>query len=161
VKRLLAIGGCSFLLASQLLAGLIPYVPNDRDFVRSGPKSGFYAISSDSSRWWNWGLVRAPVEEPTPFNHGYGTDAIAIPFNRNERVGFAPVYIYTIRPESLQEQRLAAIVPGVTTATDVARLFGRPAIKAQVRGTSVWYYEIRVFNPFQEYQGSGGDGRGR
>jgi len=105
--------------------------------------------------------VRAPVEEPTPFNHGYGTDAIAIPFDRNERVGFAPVYIYTIRPESLQERRLAAILPGVTTATDVARLFGRPTIKAQVRGTSVWYYEIRVFNPFQEYQGSGGGGRGR
>ena len=104
--------------------------------------------------------MRAPVEEPTPFNHGYGTDAIAIPFDRNERVGFAPVYIYTIRPESLQERRLAVIVPGVTTATDVTRLFGRP-IKAQVRGTSVWYYEIRVFNPFQEYQGSGGDGRGR
>ncbi len=159
VKRLLAVGGGSLLLASQVLAGLIPYVANDRDFVRSGPKSGFYAISSDSSRWWNWGLVRAPVDEPTPFNHGYGTDAIAIPFDRNERVGYAPVYIYTIRPESFQERLLAAIVPGVTTANDVARLFGRPAIKAQVRGTSVWYYEIQVYNPFQEYPG--GDTRSR
>jgi hypothetical protein len=159
VKRMLGIGACIFLWACQLYAGLIPYTPNDRDFIRSGPRAGFYAISSDSGRWWDWGLVRAPVDEPTPFNHGNGTDAVAIPFDRNERVGFAPVYIYTIRPEKVQEQRLAAVVPGVSTTADVVRLYGRPAIKAQVRGCKVWYYEIRVFNPFAEYPG--GDTRSR
>jgi hypothetical protein len=42
----------------------------------------------------------APVEEPRMFTQGYGDDVIAIPFDANGRVTFAPVYIYTIRPEN-------------------------------------------------------------
>ena len=132
-------------------AGLVPRVPNDPDFVALGGNRGYYMVSSDSSKWWRWGLVRAPVEEPRMFTQGFGDDAIAIPFDARGRVAFAPVYIYTIRPEGWQRQRLAALFQGVTAQADVRALFGRPTIQTRVRGYEVWYYEIRVYNPFEEF----------
>ena len=85
------------------------------------------------------------------FTHGFGDDAIAIPFDARGRVAFAPVYIYTISPESFQRLRLAALFWGLTTQAEVRSLFGRPAIQTQVRGYEVWYYEFRVYNPFEEF----------
>jgi hypothetical protein len=111
-------------------------------------------VSSDSGKWWHWGLTRAPVEEPRMFTHGYGDDAIAIPFDANARVAFAPVYIYTIRPENVQKRRLEALIEGVTSQAEVRKLFGRPEIQSNVRGYRVWYYEITVYNPFEEFPGT-------
>jgi hypothetical protein len=108
-------------------------------------------ISSDSGKWWKWGMARAPVEEPTVFTHGFGADAIAIPFDAGGRVTFAPVYIYTIRPENYQRRRLAALFEGLSTKADVRLLFGRPEFQSRVRGYEVWYYQIRVYNPFEEF----------
>jgi hypothetical protein len=34
---------------------------------------------------------------------------------------------------------------------DVRLLFGRPEIQSRVRGYEVWYYQIRVYNPFEEF----------
>jgi hypothetical protein len=132
-------------------AGLIPRVSNDRDFVDLGRNRGYYMVSSDSGKWWHWGLVRAPIEEPKMFTHGFGDDAIAIPFDARGRVAFAPVYIYTISPEDFQRRRLAALFEGLTTQTDVRSLFGRPTIQTRIRGYEVWYYDIRVYNPFEEF----------
>jgi hypothetical protein len=108
-------------------------------------------ISSDSGRWWNWGMARAPVEEPTMFTHGFGDDVVAIPFNARGQVAFAPVYIYTIRPENYERQRLAALFEGLSTKANVRLLFGRPSIQSSVRGYEVWYYQIGVYNPFEDY----------
>jgi outer membrane protein assembly factor BamE (lipoprotein component of BamABCDE complex) len=47
--------------------------------------------------------------------------------------------------------RLAALFQGLSTQADVRALFGRPAIQTRVRGYEVWYYEIRVYNPFEEF----------
>jgi hypothetical protein len=132
-------------------AGLIPRLPNDPDFVTLGRNRGYYMVPSDSGKWWHWGLVRAPVEEPRMFTHGYGDDAIAIPFDARGKVAFAPVYVYTIGPENFQRVRLAALFQGLSTQGDVRGLFGRPAIQTRVRGYDVWYYEIRVYNPFEEF----------
>ena len=96
-------------------------------------------------------MLRAPVREPTMFMHGYGDDAIAIPFDASGRVTFAPVYIYTIRPENFQRQRLEALTQGVTTQAEVRSLFGRPAIQSRVRGYEVWFYQIPVYNPFEVF----------
>jgi hypothetical protein len=93
----------------------------------------------------------APVEEPRMFTQGYGDDVIAIPFDANGRVTFAPVYIYTIRPENSQRRRMEALTEGVTSQADVRRLFDRPTIQKRVRGYEVWFYEIRVYNPFEEF----------
>ena len=148
-----------FIVLSVMLAlglgnsfgGLIPRPSNDRDFVGLGRNRGYYMVSSDSGKWWRWGLVRAPVEEPRMFTHGFGYDAIAIPFDTRGRVAFAPVYIYTISPESYQRLRLAALFQGLSTQTDVRSIFGRPEIQTRVRGYEVWYYDIRVYNPFEEF----------
>ncbi|MBV8141319.1 MAG: hypothetical protein JOZ60_04660 [Verrucomicrobia bacterium] len=136
--------GCCF-------GGPIPWVSNDPDFVSVGKHRGYYMISSDSGKWWRWGLVRAPVEEPRMFTHGFGDDAIAIPFDVNGRVAFAPVYIYTIRPENDQRRRLEALVEGVSSQAEVRQIFGRPAIQGSLRGYPIWYYEIQVYNPFEEF----------
>jgi hypothetical protein len=141
---LILLGECTF-------GGFIPRVSGDPDFVQVGRNRGYYMVSSNSGKWWRWGLARAPVEEPTPFTHGYGDDVIAIPFDGNGRVAFAPVYIYTIQPENEQKRRLEALFQGVTPQSDVRQIFGRPAIQASLRGYQVWYYDIRVYNPFEEF----------
>ena len=139
------------LSMAHSFAGLMPRLLNDRDFVALPWNRGYYMISSDSGKWWQWGLVRAPVEEPRMFTHGFGNDAIAIPFDARGRVAFAPVYIYTIRPEDYQRLRLAALFEGLSTKADVRLLFGRPVIQGRIRGYEVWYYQIRVYNPFEEF----------
>jgi hypothetical protein len=144
----------SILLAlsvARSFGGFIPRVSNDRDFVAVGKKRGYYMVSSDTGRWWRWGLARAPVEEPKVFTHGYGDDVIAIPFDTQGRVSFAPVYIYTIRPENAEKRRLEALIQGVTSQEDVRQIFGRPAIQGNVRGFQVWFYQIEVYNPFEEF----------
>jgi hypothetical protein len=132
-------------------AGLLPRVPADPDFVQVGRDRGYYMVSSSSGKWWRWGLIRAPVDEPTPFTHGYGDDAVAIPFDARGRVAFAPVYIYTIRPENEQKRRLETLLQGVTSQADVRQIFGRPEIQTNLRGYQIWYYEIQVYNPFEEF----------
>jgi hypothetical protein len=151
MARLLLLTVFLALSTANSFSGFIPRVSNDPDFVAVGKKRGYYLVSSDSGRWWRWGLARAPVKEPAVFTHGYGADAIAIPFDSNGRVAFAPVYIYTIRPESVSQRRLEALFEGVTTQADVRQIFGRPAIQNSVRGYSIWYYEIQVYNPFEEF----------
>lgn len=138
------------LVAATGHAGLVPRTANDRDFVSAGKDQGYYMVSSDSGRWWHWGLGRAPVVEPTWFTAGYGDDVIVIPFDANDRVAYAPVYIYTILPDSFQKQRLQAVTIGVTGQADVRRIFGRPDIQGTAGGYKVWFYQIRVYNPFEE-----------
>ena len=138
------------LVAATGHAGLVPRTANDRDFVSVGKDHGYYMVSSNSGRWWHWGLGRAPVVEPTWFTDGYGDDVIVIPFDANDRVAYAPVYIYTILPDSFQKQRLQAVTLGVTGQADVRRIFGRPDIQGTAGGYKVWFYQIRVYNPFEE-----------
>jgi hypothetical protein len=155
VKRLIVVGVLLVLSMAPSYAGFMPRALNDRSFVALPWNRGYYMISSDSGKWWQWGMVRAPVEEPTMFTHGFGADVFAIPFDAGGRVTFAPVYIYTIRPEDYQRQRLAALFEGWSTKANVRLLFGRPEIQSRVRGYEVWYYQIRVYNPFEEFPSHG------
>jgi hypothetical protein len=145
------LGALVVLVAATGHAGLVPRTANDRDFVSAGKDRGYYMVSSDSGKWWHWGLGRAPVVEPTRFTAGYGNDVIVIPFDANGRVAYAPVYIYTIRPDSFQKQRLEAVTLGVTAEADVRRIFGRPDIQGAAGGYKVWFYQIQVYNPFEEF----------
>ena len=151
MARFILLTAFLILLADWSFAGFIPRIPGDPDFVQVGRYRGYYMVSSDSGKWWSWGLIRAPVDEPKPFTHGYGNDAVAIPFDADGRVAFAPVYIYTIRPENEQKRRLKALFQGVTSQSDVRQIFGRPAIQSSLRGYQIWYYEIQVYNPFEEF----------
>jgi hypothetical protein len=46
---------------------------------------------------------------------------------------------------------MEALTEGVTSQADVRRLFDRPMIQKRVRGYEVWFYEIRVYNPLEEF----------
>ena len=132
-------------------AGLVPRASNEPDFISAGKNRGYYMVSSNSGKWWHWGLGRAPVVEPTWFTAGYGDDVIAIPFDAHWRVAYAPVYIYTILPDSFERQRLDAVILGATSQVDVRQIFGRPDIQGSAAGYKVWFYQIRVYNPFEEF----------
>jgi hypothetical protein len=131
-------------------AGMVPLVPNDPHLVRSGQNQCYYRIASDSERLWQWGLGRAPIEQPSMFNRGHGNDVVAIPFDADGRVAFAPVYIYTTIPEGYEEKRLLKLRQGISQKSDVRALYGTSMLRSHVNGYEVWYYEIKVFNPFEE-----------
>ena len=78
MKRPIILSAFLALGLANSFGGLIPRVPNDPNFVTLGRNRGYYMVSSDSGKWWRWGLVRAPVEEPRMFTHGFG-DAVPIP----------------------------------------------------------------------------------
>jgi hypothetical protein len=149
IPMLAAVGYC--FLAQPGFAGTTVREPN-RSFVAEFAGSpAFYAISSDSGKWWEMGLGRAPVEEPTPFNHGRGTDVIAVTFDSRGYVASRPVYIYTISADSDQERKLNALRRGTATTKTAESLFGRPSMKTEVHGQTVCFYEISVYNPFVEF----------
>jgi hypothetical protein len=150
MKHLILVAACVALNATVSAAGFIPVASSDPYLVRWSRTRGYYRISADSRQLWEWGLGRAPVEEPSMLNRGRGNDVVAIPFDANGRVAFAPVYIYTIVPETFEENRLLRLVQGVSTKADVQALYGRVPLRSRVNGYEVWYYEISVFNPFEE-----------
>ena len=150
MKRLILIAACAALTATVSAAGFVPAGPGDPHLVRWSGNRSFYRISADSRELWQWGFGRAPVEEPSLLNRGRGNDVVAIPFDASGRVAFAPVYIYTIVPETFEENRLMRLFQGISSKADVQALYGRVPLQRRVNGYEVWYYEIRVFNPFEE-----------
>jgi hypothetical protein len=150
MKRLILIAACAALPATVSAAGLVPTGPGDPHLVRWSRNRSFYRIPADSRELWQWGFGRAPVEQPSMLNRGHGNDVVAIPFGANGRVAFAPVYIYTIVPETFEENRLMRLIQGISSKADVQGLYGRVPLQRRVNGYEVWYYEIRVFNPFEE-----------
>jgi hypothetical protein len=140
---------------SGAFAGPIPHVAGDPDLVQSGPEQSYFKISVDSKKWWSWGLGGAPVEEPSPQNHGYGWDTIMIPFDDRGRVTFAPVYIYTIVPEAFEEARLRWLYEGITNKADILKLYGSVRAVRRLAGYEIWYYRIRVWNPAEELPSGG------
>ena len=150
MKRLVLVAVYAALSVTVTAAGFVPAGPGDSHLVQRSRSRGYYRISADSRELWQWGLGRAPVEQPSMLNRGRGNDVVAIPFDVNGRVAFAPVYIYTIVPETFEENRLLRLVQGVSTKADAQALYGRVPFRARVNGYEVWYYEIRVFNPFEE-----------
>ena len=123
MKRSIILSAFLALGLADTYAGLIPRLPNDPDFVALGRNRGYYMVPSDSAKWWHWGLVRAPVEEPRMFTQGFGDDAIAIPLDASGRVAFAPVYIYTIRPEGLGEAASGGNIRGCDHSSGRSRAF--------------------------------------
>jgi hypothetical protein len=151
IKRLILLLAMAIMTAATGQAGLVPHAANDPNFVSLGTRGGYYMVTSNSGRWWRWGLGRAPVVEPTPFTGGYGDDVIVIPFDAKGRVTFAPVYIYTIRPDSWETRRLDSVILGSTSQAQIRQIFGRPDIQGSAGGYKVWFYQIRVHNPFEEF----------
>ena len=145
---MLAIIALGFLNQSE--AGFLPRHPQDPNLVQFSPNCSFYVVSVDSGEWRRFGLVGAPVVEPSRFNQGEGSDVLAVPFDRSGRVTFAPVYIYTIQPEQYRLRKMRGLVQGYTSKADVEQLMDARPMKRWVRGYEVWFFEFRVRNPFEE-----------
>jgi hypothetical protein len=137
-------------LVVQSKAEFLPRLPHDPNYVQLSARSSVYVVSVDSPEWRRFGLVGAPVVEPSRFNQGEGVDVLAVPFDRAGRVAFAPTYIYTVRPEQFRLQKMRGLQQGVTSKTDVEELFASTPLKRQIRGYEVWFFEFRVRNPFEE-----------
>ena len=150
MKCLILVAVYVALIATVGAAGFVPAGPGDPHLVQWGRNRGYYRISADSRELWQWGFGRAPVEQPSMLNRGRGNDVVAIPFDARGRVAFAPVYIYTIVPETFEENRLLRLVQGISSKADVQALYARIPLQRRVNEYDVWYYEIRVFNPFEE-----------
>jgi hypothetical protein len=148
LQCLLAVIALGLLEHSE--AGFLPRLPNDPDYVQLSPRCSLYVISVDSSKWRRFGLVGAPLVEPSMFNQGEGVDVLAVPFDRTGRVAFAPVYIYTVLPEQYRIQTTRGLLQGYTSKAEAERLIGSTPVKRQIRGYDVWFFEFRVRNPFEE-----------
>lgn len=131
-------------------AGFLPRRLNDPNLVQWSPNCSVYVVSVDSGEWHRFGLVGAPVVEPSRFNQGEGVDVLAVPFDRTGRVTFAPVYIYTIQPEQYRLQKMRGLVQGYTSKSDAKQLMDAKPMKRIIRGYEVWFFEFRVRNPFEE-----------
>src|ERR1700757_1541273 len=114
-------------------AGFLPRRLNDPNLVHFSPNCSFYVVSVDSTQWYRFGLVGAPVVAPSKFNQGEGVDVLAIPFDPTGRVTFAPVYIYTIQPEQYRLRKMRGLVQGYTSKTDVEQLMDAKPIKRRIR----------------------------
>src|ERR1700688_4048814 len=79
MRRFIILAGLLARSVAPALAGFIPRVPNDPDFVPVGKYRGYYMLSSDSGKWWRWGLARAPVEAPTVFTPRFGGSVSPLP----------------------------------------------------------------------------------
>jgi hypothetical protein len=150
MKMTLSFAIIVFALLESGDAGFLPRLANDPNYGQVSPRRSFYVISVDSGEWRRFGLAGAPVVEPSRFNQGEGVDVLAIPFDASGRVAFAPIYIYTIRPEQYQVQRMCALVQGYTSKADAELLMGSTPLKRRIRGYDVWFFEFRVRNPFEE-----------
>jgi hypothetical protein len=140
----------AFGLIERSLAGFLPQLDGDSNLVRYSPRCSVYVVSVDSGKWRRFGLVGAPVVEPSMFNQGEGADVLAVPFDRSGRVTFAPVYIYTVLPEQFRLRTMRGLVQGYTSKADTEQLMGSTPLKRWIRGYEVWFFEFRVRNPFEE-----------
>ena len=129
---------------------------DDSRYVRLGPKSGYYIVQPGSHLSRQLGLEGAPISDTSdPFRHGYGADALAFQFDRAGRLLRAPAYVVQAQPNNFYTSRLGIFIRGKSTAAEVQSIFGHFRRTEQRRDGFVGYYEIEVYNPFEDHGGRG------
>jgi len=102
------------------------------------------------------GLEGAPISDTSdPFRHGYGADALAFQFDRAGRLLRAPAYVGQAQLNNFYTSRLGIFIRGKSTVADVRSIFGSFRRVEQRRDGFVGYYEIEVYNPFEDQSGRG------
>jgi len=102
------------------------------------------------------GLEGAPISDTAdPFRHGYGADALAFQFDRAGRLLRAPAYVAQAQVNNFYVSRLGIFIRGKSTAAEVQSIFGRFRRVEQRRDGFIGYYEIEVYNPFEDLGGRG------
>ncbi|HEY4272464.1 MAG TPA: hypothetical protein VGM65_10695 [Candidatus Udaeobacter sp.] len=127
---------------------------DDSHYVSLGPRNGYYIVQPDFRLFWQLGLFEAPViDTADPLRHGYGADALAFRFNRNGVLITPPAYIAQALPYDFYMRRIGSLTVGRATVHDVEALFGRGHSRANRPDGFMWYYELPVYNPFEERGG--------
>lgn len=93
-------------------------------YVSLGAHRGYYVIEPGSPLQEKLGYGRAPVSDTAdPLHRGYGNDVIAFRFNRAGVLVAPPAYIAQLKPDRDNTSRLAGLVQGVSTRSQIERLF--------------------------------------
>jgi len=130
---------------------------DDSRFVPLGPRTGYYLVRPGSNLSRQLGLEGAPISDTAdPFRHGYGADALAFQFDRAGRLLRAPAYVVQAQPNNFYTSRLGIFIRGKSTAAEIQSIFGRFRRVEQRRDGFIGYYEIEVYNPFENPSGRGG-----
>jgi len=130
---------------------------DDSRYVPLGPRTGYYIVRPGSNLSRQLGLEGAPTSDTAdPFRHGYGADALAFQFDRAGRLLRAPAYVVQAQPNNFYTSRLGIFIRGKSTAAEVQSIFGRFRRVEQRRDGFIGYYEIEVYNPFEDRSGRGG-----
>ena len=148
----------SFLLTGLLFAAAADGQSwhDDSHYVRLGPRSGYYVVRPGSALFRRLGLEGAPISDTAdPFRHGYGSDALAFRFDRAGRLLEAPAYIAQAQVNSFYTSRLNIFIRGKSSVSEVKSIFGRFRRTEERSNGFLGYYEIAVYNPFDDR------GRGR
>ena len=129
---------------------------DDSRYVRLGPRRGYYIVRPGSYLSRQLGLEGAPISDTAdPFRHGYGADALAFQFDRAGRLLRAPAYVAQAQLNNFYISRLGIFIRGKSTAPEVRSIFGSFR-RIERRGDGfIGYYEIEVYNPFEDQWGRG------
>jgi hypothetical protein len=128
---------------------------DDSHYVSLGPRNGYYIVRPDSHLFYQLGLYEAPVVDTASWlRHGYGADALAFRFNRSGVLIAPPAYIVQESPYDFYTRRIGSLTRGRATVTNVEALFGRSHTRADRPDGFMWYYELPVYNPFEERGGN-------
>jgi len=129
---------------------------DDSRYVSLGPRTGYYIVRPGSNLSRQLGLESAPISDTSdPFRHGYGADALAFQFDRAGRLLRAPAYVVQAQPNNFYTSRLGIFIRGKSTAAEVQSIFGRFRKMEQRPDGFIGYYEIEVYNPFEDSWGRG------
>jgi hypothetical protein len=127
---------------------------DDSRYVPLGPRTGYYIVRPGSQLSRQLGLEGAPISDTSgPFRHGYGADALAFQFDRAGRLLRAPAYVVQAQPNNFYTSRLGIFIRGKSTVAEVRSIFGSFRRVEQRRDGFVGYYEIEVYNPFEDHRG--------
>src|SRR6266480_5527344 len=129
---------------------------DDSRYVRLWPRSGYYIVRPGSYLGWQLGLEGAPISDTSdPFRHRYGADALASQFDRAGRLLRAPASVAQAQLNNFYTSRLGIFIRGKSTVAEVRSIFGSFRRVEQRRDGFVGYYEIEVYNPFEDHRGRG------
>jgi hypothetical protein len=129
---------------------------DDSRYVSLGPRTGYYIVRPGSPLFHQLGLDRAPISDTAdPFRHGQGSDALAFRFDRGGKLLTAPAYMAQAQVNNFYTSRLGTFIRGKSTIADVQSMFGRFRRTEQRPDGFIGYYEIEVYNPFEDQSGQG------
>ena len=123
-------------------------------YVALGPRTGYYIVRPDSSLSHQLGIDGAPTADTDdPFNHGYGTDALAFRFNGAGILSAPPAYIVQAIPNQFYTHRLGSFIRGQSRLRNAKAFFGQPQRIERRPDGFIAYYAIQVYNPFENLGG--------